>query len=413
MLLRDVLLLLFLALACHSHAQDWPRWRGTNGDGRWNPKDLPADFAQREPERLWKKDIGAGYGGVTVSAGRVYVMDRQKAPEEVERVLCFDAESGKELWKHTWEVEYGSMDYGTGPRSCVNITDGKAYALGATGVALCLDAENGNVVWQVDTVAKSGAKIPTWGFAASPVLDGGRVLLHLGADKGGSVIALDKQSGRELWRGGPDPAGYCTPEIITHAGTRQLIAWGPEHIQSLDPDTGEVNWTYPYPVTYGVSIAQPLYHDGLLLVSGYWHGTKVLRLGSTPKEAALAWENETGICGLMSAPLFKNGVVYMLDRIRGLQAFELKTGKILWSDDNTLTPKDRNPQMSVVWMNEADNIAALLNATGELAYVRLKPQGREELARWQIIGKTWAHPAFAGNHVFARSDKELAAWRLW
>lgn len=413
MLLRDVLLLLFLALACHSHAQDWPRWRGTNGDGRWNPKDLPADFAQREPERLWKKDIGAGYGGVTVSAGRVYVMDRQKAPREAERVLCFEAESGKELWKHTWAVEYGSMDYGAGPRSCVNITDGKAYALGATGVALCLDAENGKVVWQVDTVAKFGAKIPTWGFAASPVLDGDRVLLHVGADKGGSVIALDKQSGRELWRGGPDPAGYCTPEIITHAGTRQLIAWGPEHIQSLDPNTGKVNWTYPYPVTYGVSIAQPLYHDGLLLVSGYWHGTKVLRLGSTPKEVNLVWQNETGICGLMSAPLFKDGIVYMLDRARGLQAFELKTGKILWSDDNTLTPKDRNPQMSLAWLNEAGNVAALLNASGELVHVRLNAASREELARWQIIGKTWAHPAFAGNHVFARSDKELVAWRLW
>lgn len=412
-MLRDVLLFLLLALACHCHAQDWPRWRGTNGDGRWNPEDLPADFAQREPVRLWKKDIGAGYGGVTVSAGRVYVMDRQKAPREAERVLCFDAVSGKELWTHTWEVEYGSMDYGTGPRSCVNITDGMAYALGATGVALCLDAETGKVMWQVDTVEKLGAKIPTWGFAASPVIDGDRVLLHVGADKGGSVVALDKQSGRELWRGGPDPAGYCTPEIITHAGTRQLIAWGPEHIQSLDPGTGAVNWTYPYPVTYGVSIAQPLYHDGLLLVSGYWHGTKVLRLGSTPRDVALVWENETGICGLMSAPLFMDGVVYMLDRIRGLQAFELKTGKILWSDDNMLTPKDRNPQMSLVWAKESENLATLLNASGELVHVRLNAAGREELARWQIIGKTWAHPAFAGNHVFARSDKELVAWRLW
>ena len=399
----------FLVSTCAFAAEDWPRWRGPNSDGSWNPKDIPADFGRKEPEQLWKKEISAGFGGVTVSSGRVYVMDRLKMPKEVERILCFDAESGRNIWQHTWEVSYGSMEYGTGPRSSVNITSGRAYALGATGVASCLNAVTGQVLWQVDTVKKFGAKIPKWGFAASPVIDGDRVLLHVGA-KAGSVIALVKSSGKELWRGGPDPAGYSTPEIISHAGPRQLIAWGPEHVQSLDPDSGLVNWIFPYKITYGVSIAQPLYHDGILLVSGYWHGTKALQLGKSSK---LLWENQTEICGLMSAPLFKDGVVYMLDKTRGLQAFELKTGRILWSDDNSLTPKDSNPQMSLVWMQESTNLAALLNASGELVYVTLKPEKREELARWQIIGKTWAHPAFAGNKIFARSDKELSAWRLW
>lgn len=412
MMIRTALVLCLAAVSLY--AQDWPRWRGANGDGRWNPKGVPVDFAQREPQRLWKKEIGAGYGGVTVNDGRVYVMDRKKSPQEVERLLCFDAESGAELWQQDWEVTYGSMDYGTGPRSSVNILDGKAYALGATGVAVCLNADDGKVTWKVNMVEKFGARIPTWGFAASPVIDGDRVLLHVGASKGGSVIALDKNSGAEIWRGGPDPAGYCTPEIITHENTPQIIVWGPEHVQSLEPSSGEVNWTYPYQITYGVSIAQPLYRDGLLMVSGYWHGTKVLRLGNTPKtEVSLLWENEKDMCGLMSAPLHQNGVVYILDKNRGLQAFELKTGKLLWSDDNHLTPKDRNPQMSLVWMNEAEHLAALLNASGELIYATLKPEGREELARWQVIGKTWAHPAFVGNRIYARSDKELAAWQLW
>lgn len=400
----------FLISSVAFSAEDWPHWRGPHLDGSWNPKDIPADFARKEPERVWKKDIGAGFGGVTTSGSRVYVMDRVRTPREVERVLCFDAESGSSLWQQSWEVSYGGMEYGTGPRASVNISEGKAFTLGATGVASCFDAVTGRVIWQVDTVQTYGAKIPKWGFAASPVTDGSRVLLHVGAN-GGSVLALDKNSGKEVWRGGPDPAGYCTPEIITHAGTRQLIAWGPENVQSLDPDSGRVNWTFPYKITYGVSIAQPLYHDGILLVSGYWHGAKALRLGE--KSPSLLWENQDKICGLMSAPLFKDGVVYMLDKTRGLQAFELKTGKILWSDENTLTPKGSNPQMSLVWMQESANLAALLNADGELVYVTLQPDKRVELARWQIIGKTWAHPAFAGSRIFARSDKELSAWRLW
>ncbi len=345
-------------------------------------------------------------------------MDRQKSPEEIERVLCFDQATGKSLWQHTWPADYGSMDYATGPRSSVTLLEGRAYTLGATGVACCLNAATGEKIWQVDTVQEHGAQIPTWGFAASPLLDGTRVLLHVGAEKGGSVIALHKETGKLLWKGGPDPAGYCTPQIIQPTPERkELIVWGPEHIQSLEPDTGKLLWLYPYKITYGVSIAQPLYEEDTLLVSGYWHGTKALKIQaptSSPAEAPpLLWENEKEMCGLMSSPLYREGVVYLLDKNKGLQAIRLATGEILWSDGNTLTPKDRNPQMSLVWLDEPQNLAALLNASGELVYVKLTPEEREELGRYQIIGKTWAHPAFVGNRIYARSDSELAAWQLW
>ncbi len=406
-------LCLWLAALTAQAGEDWPRWRGPTGDGAWNPPKVPADFAMREPVRLWKTVVGGGYGGITVTAGRVYLMDRPRMPADTERVLCFSAADGSQLWAHAWLADYGSMAYDNGPRGCVTLHEGHAFALGATGVAACLDAATGKVVWQVDTVKEHAAQIPTWGFAVSPVVDGGRVLLHVGAQPGGSVLALDRQTGTLLWRGGPDPAGYCTPEIITHGGARQLIAWGPEHIQSLDPETGATFWTYPYKITYGVSIAQPLFRDGLLLVSGYWHGTKVLKLGDTPTAVSLVWENEKEMCGLMSAPLFKDSVVYLLDKNKGLQGIELATGKILWSDSNTLTPKDRNPQMSLVWLKESEGLASLLNASGELVYVRLSSTGFQELGRHQVIGKTWAHPAFAGNSLYVRSDQECIAWKLW
>lgn len=401
-------LLLFLVGALH--ADEWPRWRGEAGDGRWNPASLKQGFETAEPERLWLAEIGGGYGGVTVSQGKVYLLDRQEKPESIERILCYAADSGRLAWSQEWPADYGRMDYDNGPRSSVNLVEGRAYVLGATGIALCLNAASGEVLWKVDTVKEHAAAVPTWGFAASPVVDGKQVLLHVGSQPSGSILSLDSQTGKILWRGGPDPTGYCTPEIITHEGVRQLIAWGPENIQSLAPDSGATLWTYPYKITYGVSIAQPLYQDGILLVSGYWHGTKALKLGPKPE---LLWENEKEMCGLMSAPLFKDGLVYLLDKNKGLQCFELATGKIRWSDRNTLTPKDRNPQMSLVWMKEREGLAALLNASGELVYVRLKPDEFEELGRHQIIGKTWAHPAFVGNRVYARSDTQLAAWRLW
>ena len=395
---------------------EWPRWRGPGADGRWNPKGLPADFAEKAPRELWRIKIGGGFGGVTSVGGRVYVMDYSKSPEQ-ERVLCFEAATGKQVWSQSWPVTYGKMDHGTGPRASVVIdADGGstlAYALGATGMASCFDAGTGKIIWQHDTQKEFSAQISTWGFAASPFIWKDKVILHIAAQPKGCLLALDKKAGKEIWRTGDDPAGYCTPELIMHAGKPQLIQWGPEHIQSFNPDTGAENWKHPYKITYGVSIAQPLYADGILAVSGYWHGTKAFRLGDDVREAKLVWEQEKEICGLMSAPLHKNGRAYILDKSKGLTCFEIATGKVLWTDDNQLTPADRNPQFSMVWLDEARDLIALLNASGELVYAKLTTTGAEELGRHQVIGKTWAHPAFVGNRLYARSDTELAAWELW
>ena len=394
-----------------SSSSEWPRWRGPNGDGFWEPKPLPADFATREPEQLWKTDVGKGFGGVTVADGRVYLMDRLTEPKEIERVRCFDAASGKSLWHDTWSVKYGEMGgYATGPRASVTIENGKAYALGATGNVACFDAATGKVIWHLDAVKELQAHVPQWGFSGSPFLLGDAVVIHVGAEKSGSVVALAKATGKELWRGGEDKAGYCTPELIEHDGAKQLIQWGPKQIQSLDPQSGKSLWSYPYEITYGVSIAQPLYRDGVLLVSGYWHGTKALSPTTPPK---LLWENEKDICGLMSSPLFKDGRVYLLDKSNGLTCFDLKTGKIHWQDAGTLTPKESNPHMSLVWLDHAQSLVAAVNARGELVYARLKPDGVEELARHQVSRKTWAHPAFTKDKLFVRSDSELIAWQLW
>lgn len=411
------LILLSVAMPGVAQAADWPKWRGPSGDGAWNPPELPTDFDQREPTHLWSIEVGGGYSGVTTWKERVYLMDRPEANANRERLLCVAASTGKVLWQQEWPADYGSMEYSNGPRSSVTLhpqDEGAiAYALGATGVACALDAATGKVLWQVDTVADLGAKRPTWGFAASPLVEGQNVLLHIGAERDGAVVALDRLTGKVVWRGGPDPAGYATPEIITPQAGRQLIVWGPEHIQSLEPGSGRTIWTFPYQITYGVSIAQPLFRDDILLVSGYWHGSKALKFHGSNPTPELLWENEKDLCGLMSSPLYKDGIVYLLDKKRGLQAIELQSGKILWSDDNTLAKAGRNPQMSLVWMKESEGLAALLNAEGELIYVRLSRSGREELARHQVIGKTWAHPAFVGSLLFARSDSELVAWKLW
>jgi outer membrane protein assembly factor BamB len=397
---------------------DWPRWRGPRGDGSWVAPKLPERWPDGSLPVRWKQSLGGGYAGVSAvgvatrrgsEPARVVTMDRQTDPREVERILCFDADSGQPLWTVSYDVRYGDLDYGNGPRAQPTIHEGRVYTLGALGHFACVDLRTGKRLWLKDLAAEEKAQRPTWGFAASPVLYKHLVIVHVGARPGGCLLAFDARSGRLAWRGGSDPAGYCTPILIEHNARHQLVSWTPENILSLDPDTGRELWKIPYKVTYGVSIATPIFRDSLVFVSGYWEGSKAIRLGSRPTDASLAWEENRTLRGLMSQPLYRDGYVYSLDKDRGLTCFALATGRKVWDDGNRLTPRGRNPQATLVWL-EGDNSpgrAIALNSEGELVLCRLSPQGYEEDSRTKIIGRTWAHPAYAGRFCFARSDQSL------
>jgi outer membrane protein assembly factor BamB len=197
------------------------------------------------------------------------------------------------------------------------------------------------------------------------VIVGKLVVVHVGAKPEGCLLAFDRMTGELCWRGGTDPAGYCTPILIEHNGKPQLICWSPENILSFDPATGRQLWSIPYKVTYGVSIATPIFREGLVFVSGYWHGSKAIRLGERPTDAELAWEDGRELRGLMSQPLYRDGHVYSLDKDRGLTCFELKSGRKLWDDDNRLTPRGRNPQVTLVWLEGGNALGRIIALNSE------------------------------------------------
>lgn len=416
MIRASLLALLLLPGAVRS--EDWPKWRGVRGDGTWAAPALPERWPEQGLRTVWKQPIGGGYAGVSVANGRVFTMDLESPIERgkdspgdgVERILCFDAATGRPIWSHKYPVRYGKLDYANGPRCTPTIHDGKVYTLGAVGQLHCLDAVTGKVVWQRDTVKQDGAVVPTWGFAASPVVDGERVIVHVGAQPGGCVIAFDRNTGKELWRSLDDPAGYCTPLFIDAPSGRQIIVWTPKNIHGIDAGNGKPLWHVPYEVRYGVSIASPIYREGLLFVTGYWDGSKTIRPGAKPEDAEIAWTDNRNLRGLLAQPLYRDGHVYTFDKQLGLTCFEMKTGKKLWDDENRLTPAGRNPHASVVWLGGTDRILAL-NAVGELVLAKLTPQGYEEESRTKVLdGRVWSHPAFADRFLFAHTDG-AEAWQ--
>jgi outer membrane protein assembly factor BamB len=387
---------------------DWPQWRGPTRDGVWPETRVPDKVPADGLKPRWKRPLGGGFGGIAVTSGRLFVQDYQKKPEEVERVVCLDVATGKEIWAHRYSVAYGKLDYGNGPRATPTVHGDRIYSLGALGYLHCLDASSGKVIWMRDTARDFKGRLPTWGHACSALVDGDRLIVQVGGEPDACLVALDRGTGKGIWRSLPDRPGYSSPVIVETKNGRLLLYWTAEHLAGLDPVTGKVRWQVPHTTSYDVTITDPVYHDGIVLVSDYWEGSVAIELderGGTPKTV---WQGRR-LSQLMCTPLCRAGHAYALDRHQGLKCIELKSGKVLWEGQH-VTPRGQNPQASLVW---AGDKALIFNELGELILAKLSPTGYEQLGKTGIIDRTWAHPAYADGCIFARNDKEIVCVPLW
>jgi outer membrane protein assembly factor BamB len=400
--MRTSILLIVLWGVPSALAADWPQWRGTNRDGTWPQTDLPDKFPDGGLKARWRQPIGGGYAGIAVVEGRVFTLDRRKEPKEVERILSLDAANGKELWSFDYPVTYGKLDYGNGPRSTPTVHDGRVYTLGALGHLHCLEAATGKMVWSVDTVKEFKGRVPTWGHACSPLVDGDRLIVQVGGQPDACLVALDRKTGKELWRSLADRPGYSSPVMIDAPGGQQLIYWTAQHVNGLDPATGKVRWQLAHTTDYDVTISDPVYLDGVLLVSDYWKGCKAIQLDDKGINPKVVWEGKR-LSLLMATPLTKAGHFFALDRREGVKCLEAKTGQVKWEGEH-VTPRDTNPQATLVWIGDR---VLILNAPGELVLAKMSPEGYKEISKTSVIDFTWANPAFADKCLYVRNDKEI------
>src|SRR5262245_47091213 len=301
-------------------------------------------------------------------------MDRQTKPAEIERIVCMELDSGAIKWVREYPVAYKGLDYGNGPRCTPTIHDGKVYALGAVGHLHCLDASNGEVIWSRDCVKEFEVKLPMLGLACSPLIDGERVLVQVGA-KDGCLMAVDRKSWVVTWKCMQDRADYASPISLDIGKTKRIVMWTAEQINGVEAETGKVQWSVPFEIMYDVAIHDPVWHDGLLLCGQYWTGSIALKLDENGLNPAKHWELKK-LRLLMSTPLIRDGHAYCLDRDNGLVCVEMKTGKIKW-DGFKVSYDKRNPHASVVWTG--DGRALILNEKGELIQAKLTSEKFEEL----------------------------------
>ena len=397
--------LLMVLLAMGTARADWPQWRGPNRDGVWSESGITEKLPAKLEAR-WRKPIGGGYSGIAVVDGRVYAFDYQKKPREQERILCLDARTGETLWTHAYDVAYQKLDYGNGPRGTPTVQASRVYTYGARGRLHCLDARTGKVIWDRDCVKDFNGRVPTWGHSCSPFLEGKRVLVQVGGKPGAGLVALDAETGKEVWRSLDDRPGYSTPIVVSGKSWRQLAYFLPEFVVGLDPETGREQWRVKHaPIEYDVSISDAVWHDGVLLTGDYWTGCRAIQLDEKGQNPKVIWKGKQ-VSLLMSTPLWRGGYVYALDRHRGLKCIELKTGEIRWQDEH-VAQRGNNPHASLVWVGER---ALIFNEKCELILAKLTPAKYEEISKVKVPmtkGFTWAHPAFTGGCIFVRDDEEI------
>jgi outer membrane protein assembly factor BamB len=414
-------LIAIVPLCAVVRADDWPQWRGVDRDGVLRETGILTEIPAQGLKIAWRARIGLGYSGPVVAQNRVFVTDRRLGPA-VERVLCFDAATGKPLWVHSYPCDYANMDYGSGPRASPTVHEGKVYTLGSRGHLFCLDAASGAVVWKKDLVNEYDARIPRYGCSAAPLVEGDFVIVCVGGQPEASVVAFDRNTGQERWKALPDRPAYSAPIVVTAGGCRQLIVWTAETVSSLEPASGKVYWQVPYKTTFDDAqvVASPvLYQDLLLCLTAWNRGSFMLKLDADKPAARVLWKTRSQPTTTISTPLFLDERhFYAIVSDGSLACLDATSGEELWS---THEPTGSTPLSNAHLTRHGDQVF-LFNQKGHLILAQLTPAGYQQRGRCFLIEPTagvraqgpvtWSHPAYADRHVFARNDRELVSASL-
>jgi outer membrane protein assembly factor BamB len=414
---------LFCIAAAVCSAAGWPEWRGGPArDGTWNEPALTGKFSSTEPKIVWRETIGTGYSGPSVADGRLYVIDRLKPPAaevDTERVLCFDARTGEPLWTNAYACALKFRNgYENGPRSTPTVRDGKVFTLGSMARLVAHDAKTGKVLWDHDLKAELGVMIPFWGVANSPLVEGSLVIVQAGSTNGASVMAFDRDTGKEAWRSLNDHPGYASILPIDAAGRRQLVVWTGESVCSLEPKTGEVIWRVPKKLFMEQAVASPLYskEENVLLISADREGTLALRPTKEAPGVTTLWDSKN-FSTLHSNPVLFGGHLYGVNHNGGIKAecgelrcIDLQTGDIVWRTNN-VTRMGMHTQATTT-RNAGNGLFYISNELGEIVVGEATTSGWKEISRQQIIGKTWSHPAYVGKRAYLRAESALVCVEL-
>lgn len=382
-------LLVVMMLASVALGDDWPRWRGPQLTGISQEKGWRDQWPKDGPPIAWKASVGIGFSSVSVAQGRLYTMGHRDGKDVVH---CLDAVSGKAIWSHATPAALGDLNFEGGPTGTPTVDGGAVYVLGRWGDLIRFDAAKGDVHWSRNLVKQDSVKQPGWGFAGAPLIHDQMILLNVGS----AGMALEKDTGKVVWKSGDDEAGYSTPVPFQRDGAWCLLVSSGTAFKAVDLKTGKLLWEQRWITRYGVNAADPIVvGNQVFLSSGYNKGGALLRMdGAAVKEV---WRNKNMRNQLNSCVLI-DGHLYGIDgdtsTAATLRCVELKSGEMRWSFEG----------VGCGALMAADGKLIVLSETGELIVGPASSKGFTPSARARVLdGKCWTVPVLANGRIYGRN----------
>ena len=402
-------------------ADDWPQWLGPTGDSVSRETGWLKDWPDEGPPRLFEKPIGEGYSAVSIAFGHLLLYHRVK---DENRLESRHPETGVQNWTYTEATDYvDRYGYSGGPRPQPLVHRDKdsgealVFVLDPTGVLVCVDLKKGEKRWRLDLRSEFKLQRNFFGDGAAPIIDGKHLIINLGGtDTGtGFTFALEKLSGKIVWKSPTDGGGYAAGRTAEIDGSRHLLIFHRGGMSCLDPADGRERWKFPWRsrIYDSVNAATPVIVDDLLFFSAaYRTGGVLLRVKKDSFEKV--WQDslssrEKIIATHWSTANYLDGHLYGFSgRHEGgsdLRCVELTTGKVKWKWESYLG------RGAMIY---SDGHFIAVGERGDLSLLKLSPAGHQELRRVPRVLRhpAWTPPTLANGLLYLRDEHKLVCMDL-
>lgn len=399
----------------------WRQWGGPDRNFIAPADALAETWPESGPPVLWTRSLGLGHSSIVVDDGRLFTLYRpgieagRNGPwEEREIVVAIDARTGETLWEHEYASEPLNFSYGAGPHSTPLVVGDRVFTTGTNKQLFAFDKTSGEILWSHDlirdfdappTLARPAVKA---GFASSPLAYAETIILQVGGDQQ-SVMAFDQASGDVVWSAGDFLVAQAAPMLIDVDGDPQVVIFGGQTVNGLDPANGEVLWTHGHDTDGDMNNSMPVWgpDNVLFLSSAYNQGSRALRLSRSGEGTSVEELWFSNRFGLMFSNAIRLGDhIYGTDGDFGpafMAAIDVNNGDIAWQQRGF-------GRSSLIY---ADEKAIILDEDGRLVLARLGPDGMSVLAEAPIFDtQSWTVPTLVGTTLYARDRQRMVALDL-
>ncbi len=373
------------------------------------------------PPKLWTATgLGNGFSSVSVAGGRIFTMGDRR---DGQYVIALDEATSKWLWATRVGGPHQDPELG-GSRSTPSADANLVWTIGTDGDVVCLEAATGKERWRRNLSRDFGGRMMSgWMFSESPLIDGDRVVVTPGGPRA-PMVALDKTTGKEIWRASPlprlgsaghDGAGYSSIVISNGAGVKQYVQLMGRGVVGIRASDGRFLWGYNRVANNVANIPTPVVGDNYVFAStSYETGSAMLELAPAPDGGVNATERYFVTAGTLQN--HHGGFVLIDGYVYGGHghnngfpfAVELATGKNAWS-------RARGAGTGSAAVAAAEGLLYFRYQNGVMALIEATPLQYTLRSSFQIPGVTrpsWSHPVVTGGRLYLREQDALHVYNI-